>query len=42
MLGELLVILKNEMETKERPANHGDKLFEKGEFSRALLLLSQW
>ena len=34
LFDELLVILKNELEAKERLANSGDKHIERGEFSR--------
>ena len=34
LLDELLVILKNELEAKERLVNPGEKHFERGEFSR--------
>ena len=34
LLDELLVILKNELEAKERSVNPGDKHFKRGEFAR--------
>ena len=34
LLGELLVIVKNELEAKERSVSPGDKHFERSEFSR--------